>query len=115
MKKAKQRLVNASAQVAQAEANMTVENVVGPLNTAARPATGPSAEGGGSAAAPSSASVADAASTGRDDGAESAGDADGAPVSPQQAVLPPIYLALAISVNFAADYQKNNRNVVERD
>jgi len=111
VKKAKQRLVNLSAQVAHAQANMTVENVAGlARDAAARPTAGrptPQRE-----TAPS----VDGESTDLEDGAsaEEDGGASDEATTLQNGVFP-IYLVLAISVNLAEDYQKANRNVVDAD
>lgn len=99
MKKAKQSLKNTSAQIANANATFTVEPTTQPVLGTSRPA--PQA-GGNQPQAP--------------DGTGEPGDQEDAAsrATPLELALPPIYLALAISINLAADYQNDNGNVVKR-
>lgn len=95
--------MNTSAQVANAQASMTVENVVGlDRDAAARQAD------------EQSATERDAASAGAGESADQA-DATLDDVLPLQNDGAPIYVVMAISINIAADYQKDNSNVVETE
>lgn len=103
MKKAKQRVTNTSAQVAVARATITVGNTVG---AARDEAVQPAADG--HAVERVTASPGSGESGDQEDGTSEE-------ASTIQSGLPPIYLALAISINLAADFQKRNSNVIEEE
>lgn len=99
VKKARQNVTNTSAQVSNANATFTVESPPGLVSGSGQPAP----EAGRQQTAPPESSE-----TGDQEEAASEG------TSLNLAGLPPIYLALAISINLAADYQNSNSNRVER-
>lgn len=101
-RKAKQTVKNTSAQVARAHAFIRVEP----------PVTAGLAAGPGST---SSKATEEPARTPETANSEDQEDASSESASQLLSGLPPIYLALAISINVAADFQKKNRNIVERD
>lgn len=128
MKKAKQRVKNTSAQVAAARASITVGNTMGPARDAAvQPAAegqavgGQPAEGQPAEGQPAEGQPGDGHAVGRVTASPGSGESgdqeDGTSedASTIQSGLPPIYLALAISINLAADFQKRNSNVIEEE
>lgn len=91
MKKAKQSVTNTSAQVSKASATFTI---------------GPQGEPGAERAPQQ------APEAGSETGDEPRAAAEA--ILQQENGLPPIYLALAISINVASDYQSNNGNAIKK-
>lgn len=102
MKKAKQNIMNTSAQVARSEIVLGLPNTVGAAQGAAGPTTADGREADQQTGSPSSG----------ESGDQEEGASEGVSVFQEST---PIIVALAISINFAADFQKGNENVVETD
>ena len=97
MTKAKQNLMNTNAQVANAFASVTLDEVIGLARGAA-------------ARQRAQQHGADQAEAGESGDQEDATMDD---VSPLQENGPPIILVLAIGINIAQDFQRDNNNVLE--